>query len=440
VTHLIYLLVLQLVAMSHSLELMETFYLSAVRQDVNIYKHASGIRVALCRIPGPLCQADIVIPTECENNSGLPHCLEHLVFMGSQRFPNRGFLDKLANLCIAQGTNAWTDRDHTAYNAVTAGPIGLQRLLPVLLDHVLSPTLTEEQFATEIFHVDGEGKAKGVVYCEMQGREATEDDLSDHHLHEMLYANSGYSFECGGLTPEIEKLSNDDVRKYHKRFYSPSNCLILVHGQVSPELLESALNEWMAHTDKRPPPHASANSDGMDLPQAWRHVPAPLSSSVSRTVEFATEDEDVGSVTLGWSGPPLGDVVTCTALEVLFRYLQDGAASPLAQHFVECPQPLASSVDFDLELRVRTCLTLSFSGVPNCAAGQADTEEEDEEDGSGGDSEGDGSEEHEDGDDGEGSDKEEEEEEEEGKGDEDSVLKEGVILGQLMEVLCCERV
>jgi hypothetical protein len=33
--------------------------------------------------------------------------------------------------------------------------------------------------------------------------------------------------------------------------------------------------------------------------------------------------------------------------------------------FVECAQPLASSVDFDLELRVRTCLTLTFSGVPN---------------------------------------------------------------------------
>jgi Zn-dependent M16 (insulinase) family peptidase len=78
--------------------------------------------------------------------------------MGSQKYPKRGYLDKLANLCIGSGTNAWTDRDHTAFNAVTAGPLGLQRLLPALLDHVLSPTLTEEQFATEIFHVDGEGE------------------------------------------------------------------------------------------------------------------------------------------------------------------------------------------------------------------------------------------------------------------------------------------
>lgn len=45
---------------------------------------------------------DVVVPTECTNNKGLPHCLEHLVFMGSQQYPQRGYLDKLANLCLAQ--------------------------------------------------------------------------------------------------------------------------------------------------------------------------------------------------------------------------------------------------------------------------------------------------------------------------------------------------
>ena len=37
----------------------------------------SGLRVALVDIPGPLCQADIVVATKCDNNKGLPHCLEH---------------------------------------------------------------------------------------------------------------------------------------------------------------------------------------------------------------------------------------------------------------------------------------------------------------------------------------------------------------------------
>ena len=85
------------------LEPTGSLHLGALGQDVSLFRHAaSGIRVALCPVPGPLCKADIVIPTECSDNGGLPHCLEHLVFMGSQRFPSRGYLDKLANLCISQ--------------------------------------------------------------------------------------------------------------------------------------------------------------------------------------------------------------------------------------------------------------------------------------------------------------------------------------------------
>jgi Zn-dependent M16 (insulinase) family peptidase len=48
--------------------------------------------------------------------------------------------------------------------------VGLIKLLPVFLDHVVHPTLTDESFTTEIYHVDGEGKQNGVVFCEMQVR------------------------------------------------------------------------------------------------------------------------------------------------------------------------------------------------------------------------------------------------------------------------------
>ena len=54
----------------------------------------------------------------------------------------QGVLDLLANRCLAQGTNAWTDVDHTCYTVTTAGSEGFLNLLPVYLDHILYPTLT----------------------------------------------------------------------------------------------------------------------------------------------------------------------------------------------------------------------------------------------------------------------------------------------------------
>lgn len=111
------------------------------------------------------------VATEAHDDDGLPHTLEHLIFLGSERYPYKGVLDLLANRCMAHGTNAWTDTDHTCYTIYTAGEEGMLTLLPIYLDHILRPTLTEEGFITEVHHIDGDGEDAGVVYCEMQGRE-----------------------------------------------------------------------------------------------------------------------------------------------------------------------------------------------------------------------------------------------------------------------------
>lgn len=79
---------------------------------------------------------------------------------------------------MAHGTNAWTDTDHTCYTIYTAGDAGMLTLLPIYLDHILRPTLTDEGFITEVHHIDGDGEDAGVVYCEMQGRENTADSRS----------------------------------------------------------------------------------------------------------------------------------------------------------------------------------------------------------------------------------------------------------------------
>ena len=48
--------------------------------------------------------------TEAYDDDGLPHTLEHLIFLGSEQYPYKGVLDLLANRCLASGTNAWTGR------------------------------------------------------------------------------------------------------------------------------------------------------------------------------------------------------------------------------------------------------------------------------------------------------------------------------------------
>ena len=77
-------------------------------------------------------------------------------------------MDLLASRALASRPNAWTARDHTCYTVNTAGPSGLLSILPVYLDHILYPNLREEDYLTEVHHINGEGQDAGVVYSEMQ--------------------------------------------------------------------------------------------------------------------------------------------------------------------------------------------------------------------------------------------------------------------------------
>ncbi len=45
----------------------------------------------------------------------------------------------------------------------------------------------------------------------MLGREKTETDLLSFHFNQLMYPNTGYAYETGGLTEDIAKLTNEEV-------------------------------------------------------------------------------------------------------------------------------------------------------------------------------------------------------------------------------------
>ncbi|KAJ1659438.1 hypothetical protein IWQ61_001487 [Dispira simplex] len=352
------------------------FVLPIPDRATNIYTesfrhHRSQLRIVFAQVPGPICSAHIVVPTLPPDNKGLPHTLEHLVFCGSQRFPQRGYLDALANRCLADGTNAFTEYDHTAYTVHTAGSQGLVNLLPVFLDHVLNPVLRDEQFITEVYHVDGKGSEKGVVYSEMAAREMGEEDLIARTLRRLVYGTTcPYANECGGLTPDIATLNNDQIKMYHQEYYNINNLTIILLGDsIDQTKVFQALDSLPGLLS---PPSASLppTRSPLVIPDVTTLVPpASLRTNispcvVSEWVKFPSVDEATGSYTYAWRGPPIEDVRTSLALTILFRYLQENSASPFYQALVETDDPWATHVDFNIHEYVETCLELNFYGVP----------------------------------------------------------------------------
>ncbi|KAI9090979.1 hypothetical protein DFS34DRAFT_584846 [Phlyctochytrium arcticum] len=411
-----------MVSSKFKLEATVPFPLPAAPTEIHTYKHIdSDFRLVFCPLPGPLCQIFAIVPTVGEGDEGLAHTLEHLVFCGSEGIPHRGYLDNLATRCLSDGTNAYTSEDHTAYFLTTAGSEGLVDVLPVYIDHILHPTLRDNQFVTEVYHLDGEAKHQGVVYCEMAGRENSEWDRQDLVMRRLLYGTDNtYSRECGGLTREIRKLTNEQIKQYHRKYYHLDNLTVVITGQVDPQTVFQKIEENGRIL--------TAKSESVEIPPiVLPQFSAPSGNIVKETVKFQSSDEEMGSIAYGWRGPPSEDVFTTTALEVLLRFFIDTAASPFPQAFTERANPLASQVSYSVSKYVQTSIQIKFSGVP--------FKKEDE----GDDMDVDG-EESDENEDSEEEDENSEDEDEDGDGDESDVDEEELFEGdtyhkRLMEVL-----
>ena len=288
---------------------------------------ATGLRAVLAKTDEPLCAMHLAIATEADTNDyshkddGLPHVLEHSTFLGSELYPYKGILDKLANRSLADGTNAWTATDHTCYTLTTAGQRGMLNMLPIYADHIFYPTLTDEGFTTEIHHVTAEGEDKGVVYCEMQGRENDSSSLVDRAVLDLLYPTGGYSAETGGKMKNIRALTIEQVRKYHAGNYRPDNSLLIVSGLVEEadflgavvELEKRVLSKQAQSKASAAPPRrpwsgplcsmAALGVEGIVIGSAPPTSAEATVKGTPRTICFPTEDESVGTVSMAWRGP-----------------------------------------------------------------------------------------------------------------------------------------
>ncbi|CAB3402179.1 unnamed protein product [Caenorhabditis bovis] len=312
---------------------------------IKIFLYASTrtkLKVAVGEVPGPTVHGCVSFVTEADSDDGLPHTLEHLVFMGSKKYPFKGVLDIIANRCLADGTNAWTDIDHTAYTLNTVGSDGFLKVLPIYINHLLNPMLTESQFATEVHHIDGKGNDAGVVYSEMQDHESEMESIMDRKTKELIYPPLyPYAVDTGGRLKNLrESCTIEKVRAYHKKYYHLSNMVVTVCGKVDHskllQIMEDVEQEHMASVPEV-------------FPRPFSIQPCEIKESIVEKVKCPSDDSSRGSVE-----------ITC----VLFDYFTNTSVSPLQKDFVLIDDALASSAYFHVTEAVRCEIRLNFGGVP----------------------------------------------------------------------------
>ncbi|KAI1496796.1 zinc metalloprotease [Biscogniauxia marginata] len=318
----------------------------------------SGMQVVVVDRKGPKVNGYFALATEIFDDSGAPHTLEHLVFMGSKNYHYKGLLDKLASRAYGN-TNAWTATDHTAYTLETAGWEGFAQTLPVYLEHLVLPTMTDAACLTEVHHIDGEGNDAGVVYSEMQGVQYTSTELMDIKARRLLYPeNVGFRYETGGMMEALRVLTPEKIRDFHKTMYQPRNMCVVVVGEVDHDNLLDILEKFEdSIKDDIPPPEAPFRRPWIESAQ-----PPPLEKTTIETIEFPEEDESTGDMVVGFFGPNCVDLIEISALNVLLTYLCGSSIAVLENVIVE-KEELASSVGYWWDSRPNSVIWFQPTGV-----------------------------------------------------------------------------
>ncbi|KAI1458461.1 Metalloenzyme, LuxS/M16 peptidase-like protein [Annulohypoxylon moriforme] len=318
----------------------------------------SGMQVIVADREGPKVNGYFALATEIFDDSGAPHTLEHLVFMGSKSYQYKGLLDKLASRAYGT-TNAWTATDQTAYTLETAGWEGFAQILPVYLEHLIVPTLTDAACLTEVHHINGEGNDAGVVYSEMQGVQYTSMELMDLQARRLLYPeNVGFRYETGGMMEALRVLTPERIRDFHRAMYQPRNMCVIIIGEVNHDHLLTIMDQFEESVkDDIPPLDAPFKRPWIESAQ-----PPPLNKSVIETVEFPEEDESIGDMVVGFFGPSCNNVIESTALNILLTYLSGSSVAVLENVMVE-KEELASSIAYLVDSRPNSVIWLQPTGV-----------------------------------------------------------------------------
>lgn len=318
----------------------------------------TGMHVVVVDRPGPKVSGYFTLATEIFDDTGAPHTLEHLCFMGSKKYPFKGVLDKLANRAYSN-TNAWTATDHTAYTMDTAGWEGFAQILPVYLDHLIRPTLTDEGCYTEVHHINGDGEDAGVVYSEMQGVQNNAAELMDLEARRLLYPETvGFRYETGGMMEQLRNLSEQRIRDFHKEMYQPKNLCLVIVGEVDHEDMLDILDRFEETIlDEVPKIEDPFRRPWIESPET-----PDLKETVIKTVEFPEEDESSGDILVAFLGPDCNDVVQVGALNILLTYLAGSSISVLENKLVEQEQ-LASSVTTWWDARPKSVIWLQPTSV-----------------------------------------------------------------------------
>ena len=294
--------------------------------EFSVYKLNNGQTVIIEQIKNnPIVTIDTWVRTgsinETDKNTGISHFLEHLFFKGTQTHPT-GEFDKILESKGAI-TNAATSKDFTHYY-ITIASNYFDLAAELHADMLMHPQIPRKEMEKE----------RKVVIEEIAKSANVPETICYENLVKLMYTSHPYHRRVLGSETVIENVTREEVLDYYNRYYTPSNMVTLVVGDVEPQHALEVIKKNFNASYKKP------------------------EVKTFRKEKFLTEqkhnitytDKATGYMLIGFRGADITEDDTY-ALDVLANILGSGRTSRLYQSLKEQKQIVNSVAAYNSTMR-----------------------------------------------------------------------------------------
>ena len=211
----------------------------------------NGIQYYIRENDNPGAKADLRLVVragsadELGPTTGVAHFAEHMLFNGTEQFPENELIDVLRSFGASFGpdVNAYTSYDETVYSLVVPNDEQTVELgLTVLDEWLTATTFDPDQVVAE----------RGVVLDEWRVRTQTANGRLFEVAAEMYLAGTPYEGRAPiGTSDAITGMEADVLVEYYDTWYRPDNVAVVVVGDIDVDDMEADIERVFGDAESR---------------------------------------------------------------------------------------------------------------------------------------------------------------------------------------------
>jgi len=257
---------------------------------------------------------------EVNNEEGMAHFLEHMIFKGSKNLREGEFDLKIESL--GGSSNAATGLDDVHYH-VLIPPENTEEALKLLLELLLFPEIEQKAFEME----------KEVVLEEIAQNIEQPDEIIYMKLLNECCSPHRYSRPILGDKKTVKNIKPKQMKLFHKTHYVAKNCTLCIAG-VIPKEIQSIINKSKLNQLKTVPKELTINKK-INFNKGYKKELIPRLEG--------------GRILKAWKLPPAKEQLLILGAEIAATMLCEGRSSLIVKKLRE-EKRIIDSIDIDLQI------------------------------------------------------------------------------------------